>query len=101
LLAASIFGASRQAWSQTPQPPDLQMLLNLDLFAAPAGGPASDDAPPGGSLLEQIRALRQMGYIPSNPDQQEPPLPPPGVEPRQPLDDLMQWLPAPLGGAYE
>ncbi len=94
LLAALILSGTRNAWSQEQQPPDLQMLLNLDLFSAPAGGTNSDEAPPGGSLLDQIRALRQMGYLPSNLDQQ--PAPPSG---HQPIDDLMPWIFGPLEGS--
>ena len=75
LLAASIVSGTRNAWSQEQQPP-------------------SDEAPASGSLLDQIRALRQMGYLPSNPDQQ--PAPPSG---HQPIDDLMPWIFGPLEGS--
>jgi hypothetical protein len=92
MLAASMLAGTRNTWSQEQQPPDLQMLLNLDLFSAPAGGTDSEGAP-SGSLLDQLLALRQMGFLPSNPDQQ--PVPPSG---HSPIDDLMPWILGPLEG---
>lgn len=65
LLAALTFTGIRPAGAQE-QPPDLQMLLNLDLFSSQ--GAADSEAPaPGGSMLDQIQALRQMGYLQANP----------------------------------
>jgi hypothetical protein len=62
LLAATIIllgSRSSEAQDQTPPP---SMLLNLDLFSAQHG---SDHAPAAGeeSTLEQLRALRAMGYL--------------------------------------
>ena len=61
-----VCGETRRTWAQEP-PPDLHMLMNLDLFeprhdrpqgaAAPATSQADD------SLLDQIRALDSMGYL--------------------------------------
>src|SRR5713101_1640231 len=41
--------------------PDLRMLLNLDLFGRSQERPMG--ASPQASMLEQIRALRAMGYL--------------------------------------
>ena len=49
-------------------PPDLHMLMNLDLFASHsndhngASAPAAEQ-PADDSMLEQIRALNAMGYL--------------------------------------
>jgi hypothetical protein len=61
-----VCGDRRRACAQDA-PPDLRMLMNLDLFeprhsdanyaAGPAASPADD------SMLEQIRTLNQMGYL--------------------------------------
>jgi hypothetical protein len=65
--------------------PDLQMLLNLDLFGAqPSGssvGPPADGSAsaPGPSMLDQIRALNKMGYLRSGPSNHQPPPPPPAA----------------------
>ena len=93
LLAALTFTATGQVRAQE-QPPDLQMLLNLDLFSSPTG--ASDSQAPGasGSMLDQIRALRQMGLLNSHQDAGPQPLPPPGPPP----SEIPPWLFAPTGG---
>lgn len=67
LIGAMVVGGGVvKAWAQDA-PPDLRMLMNLDLFeprhntakAAPtAGASAADD-----SMLDQIRALDEMGYL--------------------------------------
>ena len=50
-------------------PPDLKMLLNLDLYGrsqpkgAGASGASASSAP---SMLDQIRTLRSMGYLGGN-----------------------------------
>jgi hypothetical protein len=56
------------------QPPDLQMLLNLDLFGKAAGGEpaAGESAPDPSSLLDQIRTLDAMGYLGARRGQGEP-----------------------------
>ena len=60
--------------------PDLQMLLNLDLFGGPPSG-SSVGSPTDGrtsaagpSMLDQIRALNTMGYLRSGPSNHQ--LPP-------------------------
>ena len=62
--------------------PDLQMLLNLDLFG---GQPSGSVGPPeeggtsaaGPSMLDQIRALNTMGYLRSGPSNHQLPATPP------------------------
>jgi hypothetical protein len=68
-LMAVLMTGSIKARAQEEQPPDLRMLLNLDLFRAPsrAAGSASGQGP-GSSMLEQIRTLEAMGYLGANPD---------------------------------
>ena len=75
LMATMIVcGETRRALAQNATneaPPDLRMLMNLDLFvprrndakyaAAPSASPSDD------SMLDQIRALNQMGYL-GNPE---------------------------------
>jgi len=67
LAGAFILGGSSLSRAEEPTP-DPMMLLNLDLFAAPAGNdrnrPAGQNAAPDAdSMLDQIRALRAMGYL--------------------------------------
>ena len=67
MLAAMLVGTEKGRASAQDAPPDLRMLMNLDLFeprhtgakyaAAPAASPSDD------SMLEQIRTLDQMGYL--------------------------------------
>ena len=61
-----VCGETRRTRAQEP-PPDLHMLMNLDLFeprhnqpqaAPPSAASSSDD-----SLLDQIRTLDSMGYL--------------------------------------
>ena len=62
LLAATIMllsGRRSEAQDQAPSP---RMLLNLDLFTAPKRNDGSS-AGGGESTLEQLRALRSMGYL--------------------------------------
>src|SRR5579863_3464706 len=71
LAAAALVTGSAKAGAQerpAPAPPDLRMLLNLDLFrqhAPDAGGGGSGDAS-NGSMVDQIRALKAMGYLGGN-----------------------------------
>jgi hypothetical protein len=64
LLAAAIILTSSRASDAQDQSPSPRMLLNLDLFTAPPSdkpsGPANAASP---STLEQLRALRAMGYL--------------------------------------
>ena len=112
-----VCGETRRTWAQEP-PPDLHMLMNLDLFeprhdrpqgaAAPATSQADD------SLLDQIRALDSMGYLgnPADADAGDSPapraavraapgaedvaparLPPPQIPSSAPSDDVEGPLP--------
>jgi hypothetical protein len=64
LLAATIIVVSSRASDAQDKTPSPRMLLNLDLYApqtgseAPGPGTAGDD-----SMLQQLRALRAMGYL--------------------------------------
>ena len=85
-IAAAIalcgFASATPGYAQSsPPPPDLHMLMNLDLFeprhnnpqaAAPPGTSPTDD-----SLLDQIRTLDKMGYLgnPADPDAGDLPAP--------------------------
>ena len=64
LFAATILLISSRAARAQDQTPSPRMLLNLDLFTAPSNskkpGPAADDSD---STLQQLRALRAMGYL--------------------------------------
>jgi hypothetical protein len=65
LLAATITfvgGHASEAQDQTPPP---RMLLNLDLFVPQHdnGAPGQNAANGGDSMLQQLRALRSMGYL--------------------------------------
>ncbi len=67
-----IFVETRRASAQDA-PPDLRMLMNLDLFASPSNDPKGASAmnvAPGSdeSMLDQIRALSAMGYLGGNPE---------------------------------
>jgi len=54
----------------SPAPPDLRMLLNLDLFRPHSSDAGNDAAGQGSnnSMLDQIRALKAMGYLRGNQD---------------------------------
>jgi hypothetical protein len=66
LIGAMVVCGERRRVSAQEAPPDLRMLMNLDLFeprrgdaqGAPAGASAGDD-----SMLDQIRTLDAMGYL--------------------------------------
>lgn len=61
-----VCGETRRTRAQEP-PPDLRMLMNLDLFEPrhndPQGAPASAASPSDDSMLDQIRTLDKMGYL--------------------------------------
>src|SRR6266852_2925867 len=69
LIAATVFCAAfiligvRQARAQDADPPDIRMLLNLDLFSQPqtAAGPQGTES--NDSTLDQIRTLYALGYL--------------------------------------
>ncbi|HUY20078.1 MAG TPA: hypothetical protein VMV15_12710 [Candidatus Binataceae bacterium] len=115
VLAALTFTGIRRVQAQGQQP-DLNMLLNLDLFSSSADADQAQPPAPGGSMLDQIQALRQMGYLHGN-GEDAPPPPPPGYSgegppyplsgeagPFPPLNNapdvntLMPWLYDFLGG---
>ena len=79
-LAAAFIVLGVRASAAQERAPDPRMLLNLDLFTAPVNG---DSAGHGGgsSMLDQIRALRAMGYLgghsPSAPLPAKPAMAPP------------------------
>ena len=66
-------GETRRTWAQEP-PPDLHMLMNLDLFEPrhtnPQGAAAPATSPTDDSMLDQIRTLDAIGYLgnPGNAD---------------------------------
>ena len=76
LTTTLIFVETRRTSAQDA-PPDLKMLMNLDLFAPSSstskgasdkGAPGINDAPQSDdSMLDQIRALNAMGYLGGNP----------------------------------
>lgn len=63
LATVLILSAISRGFAQAP--PDPQMLLNLDLFAAPGGGSDTSEQSDGRpeSLVEQIRTLRALGFL--------------------------------------
>lgn len=76
LLAATIILISSRVSEAQDQTPTPRMLLNLDLFAAQPGGRQRGQATgDGDSMLEQLRALRAMGYLSADgplPDDDDP-----------------------------
>jgi hypothetical protein len=63
-LAATILLISSRTSRAQDQTPPPRMLLNLDLFTAPPDSKKPGQAPGGGeSTLQQLRALRSMGYL--------------------------------------
>jgi len=66
LATALVFPAVGGAAAQEP-PPNLRMLLNLDLFTSQPHESKGTPAPGNGdSMVDQIRALNAMGYLRSN-----------------------------------
>jgi hypothetical protein len=64
-LAIAVLFAGSLALAQQ-SPPDMRMLLNLDLFAAhPSDAPSEPGANPSSkdSMLEQIQTLQALGYL--------------------------------------
>jgi len=62
MLASLLVGTAGRALAQQ-SPPDLRMLMNLDLFEPRNNGVQPAAAPTDDSLLDQIRTLDQMGYL--------------------------------------
>ncbi len=66
MLAAMLVGSEVGRASAQQAPPDLRMLMDLDLFEPRnngAGAAASGAAPSDDSMLNQIQTLDQMGYL--------------------------------------
>jgi hypothetical protein len=63
LLAAIAVGSGSRRASAQDAPPDLRMLMNLDLFEARPNQGANGAAPGDDSMLDQIRTLDAMGYL--------------------------------------
>ena len=61
-LRAVVGSDLRSAMAQEP-PPDVRMLLDLDLFAAHTDGAQGAPAPANDSMMDQIRTLNAMGYL--------------------------------------
>jgi hypothetical protein len=77
ILTTTLVFVDTRLTSAQDAPPDLRMLMNLDLFAPSSNGskggsekgaPGTTDAPQSDdSMIDQIRALNAMGYLGSNP----------------------------------
>jgi hypothetical protein len=72
LIAATVFCTAlilisvRPARAQEADPPDIRMLLNLDLFRTQphsAPGPQGANSESNDSTLDQIRTLNALGYL--------------------------------------
>jgi len=74
LAGALILPATRKVEAQE-SPPDLRILLNLDLFKSPPPSDAQSGQGQGtgDSMLDQIRALNAMGYLGTAPHDSGPP----------------------------
>ncbi|MHB8384734.1 MAG: hypothetical protein ACYDC3_20645 [Candidatus Binataceae bacterium] len=75
-----IASSAAPAWAQNDPPPDLHMLLNLDLFKPNPSAAAQNKGGGGdGSMLDQIQTLNALGYLghggpaPANSDAPPPP----------------------------
>jgi hypothetical protein len=68
---ALVMGSSKPGAQEqpSPTPPDLRMLLNLDLFKPQPSDPGNGapEQRSNASMLDQIRALKAMGYLQANP----------------------------------
>ncbi len=81
-----VCGETRRASAQdatNDAPPDLRMLMNLDLFEPrhnnAQGAPAAAASPGDDSMLDQIRTLDKMGYLGNHDDADAADLPPAGA----------------------
>lgn len=79
-----VCGETRRASAQNAAheaPPDLRMLMNLDLFEPrhnnAQGAPAAAASPGDDSMLDQIRTLDAMGYLGNRDDAGPGDVPPP------------------------
>ena len=84
ILAAMLVGTEKGRASAQDAPPDLRMLMNLDLFEprhnGAQGAPAPAGSPTDDSMLDQIRTLDAMGYLGNHADAGAGDLPPPGTD---------------------
>ena len=67
IVTTFVCGETRRALAQD-SPPDLRMLMNMDLFeprnnGGAKGSPAPASSPGDDSMLDQIRTLDAMGYL--------------------------------------
>jgi hypothetical protein len=62
MLLAALISSAPPARAQNDPPPDLNMLLNLDLFK-PNPNAAAQNGAGDGSMLEQIQTLSALGYL--------------------------------------
>jgi hypothetical protein len=83
ILAAMLVGTENGRASAQDAPPDLRMLMNLDLFEPRHNGAQGAPAPAGSrtddSMLDQIRTLDAMGYLGNHANADIGDLPPPGT----------------------
>jgi len=63
LIVATVVGGQAGMASTQDTPPDLRMLMNLDLFEPRHNQPSPAASPTDDSMLDQIRTLNQMGYL--------------------------------------
>jgi hypothetical protein len=87
-----VCGETRRTSAQQP-PPDLHMLMNLDLFEPRHNNPQGAVAaatPDDDSMLDQIRALDKMGYLgnPADADADDSPAPRASVRPAPGAEDV-------------
>src|SRR5579863_5070052 len=69
LLTVTLLIVETRDTAAQDAPPNLHMLMNLDLFASRSSdnkGTAAAAPPANDSMLEQIRALNAMGYLGDN-----------------------------------
>lgn len=82
MFLALLISSAPAAQAQNDQPPDLNMLLNLDLFKPNPN--AATQSGGDGSMLDQIQTLNALGYLGPKgsppPDSYAPP-PPQNFEP--------------------
>src|ERR1700722_303946 len=96
LIGTTVVCGETQRTSAQEPPPDLRMLMNLDLFEPrhndPQSAPASPTSPTDDSMLDQIRTLDAMGYLgnPADADPDASDLPAPGAEDIAPAKEVPQ-----------
>ena len=83
IVAAMLVGTEKGRASAQDAPPDLRMLMNLDLFEprhnGAQGAPAPAGSPTDDSMLDQIRTLDAMGYLGNHGDANAGDLPAPSA----------------------